>query len=170
MAKLVMINGTMGVGKTVTCKELYKKLQKSVWLDGDWCWMMNPFIVNEENKKMVENNITYLLRNFLTNSSFQYVIFNWVIQSEEIYDMLLNKLNDLKFEVVKITLICNEESLRNRISIDIKNNERDKNCLDRSLERIPLYKNMNTIKIDTSNLCISETVNKVIEILEDQHK
>lgn len=170
MAKLVMINGTMGVGKTVTCKELYKKLQKSVWLDGDWCWMMNPFIVNEENKKMVENNITYLLRNFLTNSSFQYVIFNWVIQSEEIYDMLLNKLNDLKFEVVKITLICNEESLRNRISIDIKNNERDKNCLDRSLERIPLYKNMNTIKIDTSNLSISETVNKVIEILEGQHK
>lgn len=170
MAKLVMINGTMGVGKTVTCKELYKKLQKSVWLDGDWCWMMNPFIVNEKNKKMVENNITYLLRKFLTNSSFQYVIFNWVIQSEEIYDMLLNKLNDLKFEVVKITLICNEESLRNRISIDIKNNKRDQDYLDRSLERIPLYKNMKTIKIDTSNLSISATVNKIIEIVEERHK
>jgi len=166
MVKLVIINGTMGVGKTVTCKELYKKLQKSVWLDGDWCWMMNPFIVNEENKKMVENNITYLLRSFLTNSSFQFVIFNWVIQSEEIYDMLLNKLNDLEFEVIKITLICNEESLRNRISVDIKNNVRDKKCLVRSLERIPLYKNMNTVKIDTSNISISETVNKIIEIVE----
>ena len=166
MPKLVVINGTMGVGKTATCKELYKKLQNSVWLDGDWCWMMNPFIVNEENKQMVENNITYLLRNFLINSSFQYVIFNWVIQTEEIFDMILNKLDDLEFEVIKITLICNEESLRDRILIDVENNLRDEKCITRSLERIGLYKNMNTIKIDTSNISISETVNKIIGIVE----
>jgi broad-specificity NMP kinase len=168
MPKLVMINGTMGVGKTATCKELYKKLQNSVWLDGDWCWMMNPFIVNEENKQMVENNITDLLRNFLINSSFQYVIFNWVIQSEEIFDMILNKLDGLEFEVIKITLLCNEESLRNRIRIDVNNNVRDEECITRSLERIPLYKNMNTIKIDTSNVSISETVYKIIKIIEDK--
>ena len=47
----------MGVGKTTTCEELSKKLQNSVWLDGDWCWMINPFVVNEENKRMVINNI-----------------------------------------------------------------------------------------------------------------
>ena len=47
----------MGVGKTTTCKELSKKLQNSVWLDGDWCWMINPFVVNEENKRLVINNI-----------------------------------------------------------------------------------------------------------------
>jgi adenylate kinase family enzyme len=55
--KLVIVNGAMGVGKTTTCKELSKKLQNSVWLDGDWCWMINPFVVNEENKRMVINNI-----------------------------------------------------------------------------------------------------------------
>lgn len=43
----------MGVGKTATSKELNKKLNNSVWLDGDWCWMMNPFTVNDENKNMV---------------------------------------------------------------------------------------------------------------------
>ena len=48
--KLFIVNGAMGVGKT-------KKLQNSVWLDGDWCWMINPFVVNEENKRMVINNI-----------------------------------------------------------------------------------------------------------------
>lgn len=55
--KLVIVNGAMGVGKTTTCKELSKKLQNSVWLDGDWCWMINQFVVNEENKCMVINNI-----------------------------------------------------------------------------------------------------------------
>ncbi len=51
--KLIIINGTMGVGKTAISKELNKKLNNSVWLDDDWCWMMNPFTVNDENKNMV---------------------------------------------------------------------------------------------------------------------
>ncbi len=167
MKKLIIINGTMGVGKTATSKVLYEKLQNSVWLDGDWCWMMHPFIVNEENKEMVLDNITHLLRNFLINSSFEYVIFNWVIHLEEIFDMVLNKLDGLEFEVIKITLICNEDSFRKRVSKDIENNVREKECLDMGLERIPLYRNMNTIKIDTSDISILETANKIIEIIEE---
>ena len=165
--KLIIINGTMGVGKSATCKELYKKLEGSVWLDGDWCWMMNPFVVNEENKKMVEDNITYLLRNFLTNSSFKYVIFNWVIHLEEIFDLILDKLKDLEIEVIKITLICSEESLKNRVMKDIENNIRDEGCIDRSIERLQLYKSMDTIKIDTSNTSITETADKIIQVIEN---
>ena len=166
MKKLIIINGTMGVGKTATCKALYSKLQNSVWLDGDWCWMMNPFIVNEENKEMVLDNITNLLRNFLMNPSFEYVIFNWVIHLEEIFYMILSKLYGLEFEVIKITLICNEESFRKRVLADIQNNLRENEALDMGLERIPLYKNMNTIKIDTSDISILETVNKIIETIK----
>ncbi len=66
--KLIIINGVMGVGKTTICKVLYKKLNNSFWLDGDNCWMMNPFVVNEENKAMVLDNIVHVLNNFLKNS------------------------------------------------------------------------------------------------------
>lgn len=166
MKKLIIINGTMGVGKTATSKALYKKLENSVWLDGDWCWMMNPFIVNDENKEMVLDNITHLLRNFLMNSSLEYVIFNWVIHLEEIFDMVLSRLDGLEFEVIKITLMCNEDSFRKRVSADIANNLREKESLDMGLERIPLYKNMNTIKIDTSDISILETANKIMKIIE----
>ncbi len=79
----------MRVGKTATSKELNKKLNNSVWLDDDWCWMMNPFTVNDENKNMVIKNITYLMRNFLINSSYEYVIFNLVIHYEDIFNLLL---------------------------------------------------------------------------------
>ena len=118
--KLIIINGTMGVGKTATSRELNKKLNNSVWLDGDWCWMMNPFAVNDENKDMVIKNITYLLRNFLINSSFEYVIFNWVIHYEDIFNLLLQPLSDLEFEVIKVTLICSGETLKERILNDVK--------------------------------------------------
>ncbi|MHC1682212.1 MAG: AAA family ATPase [Clostridiaceae bacterium] len=165
--KLIIINGTMGVGKSATCKELNKALDNSVWLDGDWCWMMDPFVVNEENKEMVLNNIVYLLRSFLTNSSFQHIIFNWVIHSEDIFDLILNRIKDLEFKLFKITLICNEETLKNRIYKDVKNNLREAEALERSLERIKLYKNMNTIKVDTSNLTISQTAREITEIIND---
>lgn len=59
---LILINGAMGVGKTAVAQALYRRLPRSVWLDGDWCWMMSPWVISERNKRMVEDNITYLLR------------------------------------------------------------------------------------------------------------
>jgi broad-specificity NMP kinase len=163
--KLIIINGTMGIGKTAACKGLNKRLQNSVWLDGDWCWMINPFIVSDENKNMVIDNITYLLKNFLTNSSLEYVIFNWVIHVEDIFDDILEPLKELNFEIIKITLTCSEEALKKRILKDVKYNLREEDCLSRSVKRLEMYKNMCTRKIDTSNLSISETVDEIIKMI-----
>ena len=91
MKKLILINGTMGVGKSTVSKELMKRLQPSVYLDGDWCWNMNPFVVNEENKQMVLRNIGFLLRSYLENSSYEYVIFCWVMHQEQIVSRYWNK-------------------------------------------------------------------------------
>lgn len=77
--KLIIINGVMGVGKTSVSKALYKQLDNSFWLDGDNCWMMNPFEVTSENKYMVIDNITYLINNFIKNSKSKHIILNWVI-------------------------------------------------------------------------------------------
>ena len=38
MKRLYLIGGPMGVGKTTVCRELQKRLDRSVFLDGDWCW------------------------------------------------------------------------------------------------------------------------------------
>ncbi len=43
MKTLYLVGGTMGVGKTTTCKALQRLLPNSVFLDGDWCWNMRPF-------------------------------------------------------------------------------------------------------------------------------
>ena len=67
MKTLIMISGTMGVGKTTTCRELQKILPRNVFLDGDWCWDMQPFVVNEETKTMVMKNICFQLKQFTLN-------------------------------------------------------------------------------------------------------
>jgi ABC-type transport system involved in cytochrome c biogenesis ATPase subunit len=72
---LIIVGGTAGVGKTTTCRELQRILPKNVFLDGDWCWDMRPFVVTEETKAMVESNIAHLLNGFLACSEFENVIF-----------------------------------------------------------------------------------------------
>jgi hypothetical protein len=99
------------------------------------------------------------------DSSFKYVIFNWVIHYEDIFNLVLQPLSDLGFEVAKISLICSEQALKERIVNDVQLNLRDGKELNTSLERLALYKNMNTVKIDTTNISITETVDKILEII-----
>lgn len=165
--KLIIINGVMGVGKTSVSKALYKQLDNSFWLDGDNCWMMNPFEVTSENKYMVIDNITYLINNFIKNSKSKYIILNWVIHTDEIMDSILYKINMDKIDLYKITLICGEDTLVKRIKKDIKSGIRDEDNIKRSLDKLKLYKNMNTLKIDTSNKSIDEIVENIKNIINN---
>ncbi|MNC13364.1 Shikimate kinase [compost metagenome] len=162
MKKLIIINGAPGVGKTTVSKELYKSLHKSVWLDGDWCWMMNPWVVTEENIKMVESNITYLLRNYVSNSTFDYIIFNWVLHREEIMLRLLEGIHDLQYELTTITLTCTNESLRERMLLDNRTQEQ----IETSCNKLKLYEEMKTYKIDTTNMSSIEAVIKIKELIK----
>ncbi|MBC8384355.1 MAG: AAA family ATPase [Candidatus Cloacimonetes bacterium] len=159
--KLIIINGTIGVGKTAVCERLYKELENSIWLEGDWCWKMNPFKVTEENKRMVEDNITHLLQNFLQNPNFEYVIFSWIIHREFIYNIILDKLQSLDFEVIKITLMCSPEELQRRLKKDKRSDEE----ITKSLEYLNYYPKMDSIKIDTTGKFIPEVVEEVLKIL-----
>lgn len=165
--KLIIINGVMGVGKTSVSKALYKQLDNSFWLDGDNCWMMNPFEVTSENKYMVIDNTTYLINNFIKNSKSEHIILNWVIHTDEIMDSILYKINMNKIDLYKITLICDEDTLVKRIKKDIKSGIRDEDNIKRSLDKLKLYKNMNTLKIDTANKSIDEIVENIKNIINN---
>ncbi len=159
--KLIIINGTMGAGKTAVCRELYTKFDNSVWLDGDWCWMMHPWNFTEENKKMAMENIRFLLKSFLKNPSFEYIFFSWVIHREEIFDDMLSYLDDLPFKLYKISITCSEEELRRRLLIENSDEAR----IADSINRLAHYESMDTIKIDTTDDKVKDTVDKIIEII-----
>jgi len=152
MKNLIFINGTMGVGKTETSMELKKLLPNCVFLDGDWCWDMSPFIVNNETKSMVIDNICYLLNNFISCSVFNNVIFCWVMHEEKIISDILARLKQKDFTLHKFFLICSKEALISRIEKDIEAGKRTRDNLDRSLSRLENYTKMDTVKIDVSGI------------------
>lgn len=159
---LYVIGGTMGVGKTTVCNILKKKLKNSVFLDGDWCWNMEPFQVTEETKAMVMDNITHILNNFLACSAYDHVIFCWVLHEQEILDTLLSRLDCRNAEVHLYSLILDEKSLEKRLNKDICQGLRQKDILERSIERIPLYEKLNTKKIHVSRQTPEETAAAIL--------
>ena len=150
----------MGVGKTAVSQQLKSDLPNSVFLDGDWCWDANPFQITPETKKMVIDNICYLLNNFLSCSAYENIIFCWVMHQQNIIDAITKRLDIQNNNVKIISLMADENTLRTRLNIDIKNGLRSQNILPRSLEKNILYLNLDTIKIDTCN--------KTIQMIADE--
>jgi len=106
---LIFINGTMGVGKTTTSKILLMLLPNCVFLDGDWCWYADPFIVNEETKNIAEQNMSFLLNNFLSCSAYENVIFCWVMHDESLIAQILSWIKCSDYILYKFSLVSSED-------------------------------------------------------------
>ena len=164
MKKIYLIGGTMGVGKTTLCQKLKKELSNAVFLDGDWCWDSDPFQVTEETKSIVMDNITYVLNNFIHCSSYDHILFSWVMHEQSIIDDLLSHLDLKDVKVIPISLVCQKEALEKRIQKDIDQGIRKPDVLARSVERLEMYQKLNTYKIDVSNKIIEQVVKEIIKV------
>ena len=162
MKTLYLIGGTMGVGKTTVCLELKKLLPNSVLLDGDWCWDMDPFVVNDETKAMVMDNICHLLNNFLKCSHMENVIFCWVMHEQSIINEILSRLDLRDCEVRAVSLTCTEEALRQRLQKDIDRGLRSGDILQRSIPRLRMYETLNTLLVDTTGKIPAEIADQIL--------
>lgn len=128
MKKLILINGTMGAGKSTVCKALNKRLMHSVWLDGDWCWMADPFVVNEDTKAMVLDNIAYLLNNFISQKDYEHIIFCWVMDEAAIIDEVISRIKE-PVDIYTITLRLKNKTLTRHLQQDIDTGKRHPSCI-----------------------------------------
>ncbi|NLM56192.1 MAG: AAA family ATPase [Clostridiales bacterium] len=162
MKNIYLIGGTMGVGKTATCRIMKYKLNNSVFLDGDWCWDMHPFQVTDETKKMVQENICFLLNNFIKCSLYENIIFCWVMHEQHIIDYITSHINTQNCKVHAISLVCSEAALQARLIKDVEAGIRTEDIIKRSVERLPLYEKLNTIKVDVSDITPEQAADYII--------
>ena len=165
MKRLVIVNGTMGAGKTTVCRELKKLAAPCAFLDGDWCWDMEPFMVTEETKALVQDNILHTLGGFLACPAFETVIFCWVLHRQEIIDGLLARLDLRDVQARVFTLMVTPEALRCHIKKDIAAGLRTPDVLERSLERLALYEAMGTEKLCVQGRTPAELAREIMDRL-----
>lgn len=160
--KLILIGGAMGIGKTTIGQYLVeKRLDNAVFLDGDWCWYMHPWVFNEENKKMVLRNIQFLLNSFIANSSLENIVFVWVMHQQEIIDDLLSGLHG-DYELYSFSLTATKDELTKRFSKDIDAGIRDQASLQGAIDRIQMYQDVNSIKIDVTGRNYPENADTIL--------
>ena len=157
MKHVYLIGGPMGIGKSTICNQLNQDLDHSVFLDGDWCWNMDPFVVNQDTKNMVLDNITHCLNNFIHTPGIENIIFCWVMHKQDIIDKIIQKLDTEGVDIHLISLICEKEELIKRMLID----RRDNQTIRKSLQYLELYKDLDTKKIDVTTLDVQKTIDKI---------
>ena len=161
MKKLFIIGGTMGIGKSTVSQILKRNLPNSVFLDGDWCWDSCPFQVTAETKEMVIKNICAVLNNFLKCSAYENIIFCWVMHEQSIIDAIISGLDTANCRVLAVSLLCSEQELTQRLQKDVAAGIRTPDVIERSVQRIPLYQNLDTIKVNTSGKSATEVAQEI---------
>ncbi len=164
MKKLYLIGGAMGAGKSAVGRELNRLANKSVWLDGDDLWRMNPFTVNDSTKLMVMANIRAVINNFLACPDINCVIFTWVMHEQKIIDDILSGLTLEGVEVRAVSLVLSEESLRRRLEKDIAAGMRQPDIVERSLGYLKKYDLLDTEKLDVSGISPEKAAKKILKI------
>ncbi len=169
MKRLIIINGTMGVGKSSVGQSLNKSIPNSAFIDGDWCCKFNAPLTDEIKNLYIEN-ITSLLNNYLLNREVKDVIFCWVIHKNELLRKIIQNINLNKINGFVITLQADNISLTDRIIERCNYEDRDDSELKRSLYyQKNYYKNMPSYKIDTSNMSIDDVAKKICDIVADEN-
>ncbi len=164
MKKLYMIGGAMGVGKTTVCQILKRRLDNCAFLDGDWCWDMHPFRVTGETKALVLGNICHVLNSFLDCEAFDNVVFCWVMHDQAVIDAILSRLHTSGWDVKRVSLVCSERALRERLRRDIDAGVRDAGVLERALDRLRLYPGLDTHKLDVTELSPEEAALEILRL------
>lgn len=167
MKSLFLIGGPMGVGKTAVSRELQKMLPDCVFLDGDWCWDAAPFRVTEETRAVVLDNICHMLNNFLHCTAYRHIVFCWVMHEQAIVEEILRRLDTEPCSVHAVSLVCTENALRERLEKDVRFGVREPDVIPRSLQRLPLYQTVRTVKIDTTDLTVQQVAAELAAMADE---
>ncbi len=177
--KLFFINGATCVGKSTVSHRLMNELPNCGWLDGGWCFNMNPRTYTDETKMVRYDNDCHIINNYIHLSEIENIVFCDTINTQKTIDQFLAQLDLSHVDVYQIVLTINEKAYKRRLSRAIKRGEkakffivvdRGKYICEKSipyrLSQLQQYEQLDGIKIDTSNLTVGQVVEKIKQLPE----
>ena len=83
------------------------------------------------------------------------------MHEQAVIDAILGALDLSRCRLRCVSLTAEPCALRERLSRDIESGLRDAGVIGRSLERLPLYAGLDTVKIDTTGKSAAETAAEI---------
>jgi chloramphenicol 3-O-phosphotransferase len=112
---IIILNGSLGVGKTSVAEQLQHKFDKSVHLDGDAIGDVHPFEIYDGTRISHLYRTLELLIGFHQKDGYHHFVINYVFESSESLQELLDLLRPLDVSIHTYWLICEEEEQAKRI-------------------------------------------------------
>ncbi len=112
---IIIINGSVGVGKTSISWDLQKKFNKSIMLDGDYIGAVYPFEIYDNKRiEYLYETFSHLIKFHYSNGYSNFII-NYVFESEKSLISLTERLKKIIPEIYCFWLTCSNEVQEKRI-------------------------------------------------------
>jgi chloramphenicol 3-O-phosphotransferase len=163
---IIIINGSVGVGKSSVSEQLHWKFDKSVNLDGDHIGYVHPFEIYDDARISHLYRTLELLINFHQKNGYHNFVINYVFESPESLQELFELLRPLDSSIHSYWLTCNAEEQERRIR------KRQRGQIEWELKRFIELQQIQTKaaqqgfigkEIDTTNLTSVETAEVIWE-------
>lgn len=161
---IIIINGSLGVGKSSVAEQLHWKFDRSVHLDGDAIGDVHPFEIYDNARIAHLYRTLELLVGFHQENGYDNFVINYVFESPESLGDLLDLLRPLDSSIHVYWLTCNEQEQARRIRA------RSRDQLEWELDRFVELQRIQAeaaqagfigVEVDTSNLNAVEVPEKI---------
>jgi hypothetical protein len=112
---IIIINGSLGVGKSSVSEELHYKFDKSVYLDGDYIGYVHPFEIYDPARVDHLYRTLELLVGFHQQNDYHNFVINYVFESAKLLQELLELLTPLDPSIHTYWLTCVQDEQADRI-------------------------------------------------------
>ncbi|HJR80422.1 MAG TPA: AAA family ATPase [Anaerolineales bacterium] len=161
---IIIINGALGVGKSSVADQLHHKFDKSVHLDGDYIGDVHPFQIYDDARIRHLYRTLELLVGFHQENGYHNFVINYVFESPESLQELLNLLRPLDSSIQTYWLTCQEDEQAKRI----QNRKRDELAWELSrfvelqrIQRKAAQEGFIGKEVDTTSLTSAEVAEEI---------
>lgn len=161
---IIIINGSVGVGKSTVAETLQEKFDKAIYLKGDQIGNVHPFEIYDEQRIDHLYRTLALLIAFHQENGYQNFTIDYVFESPESLQALLSLLQPLDEAIHTYWLTCNPTQQEKRI------HARQRNDLDWELNRFSELNQIQAeaakqgfigVEVKTSQLSAADVADKI---------
>jgi predicted kinase len=138
---IVIINGSLGVGKSSVAEQLQHRFDRAVHLDGDYIGDVHPFDIYDPERIEHLYRTLAMLVGFHQQNGYSNIVINYVFESADSLQELINLLRPLDASIHVYWLTCSPKVQAGRIR------ERQREALDWELKR---FRELQQIQADAA--------------------
>jgi len=160
--KLVLLGGPTGVGKTSVLRLLAGRLPKSGVLDADDVWRVSTDLATAERRPNAIGNVVASMRGYF-DSGCEVGILGWVFARRELYQPVIDALDDVTDAVQMLYLVAEADTLAARLAA-----RGESHLLDYAKGRLALIEDLPFQRIDTTHLTPAQVADAVCAAIAEE--